>query len=178
VASTSSDLISERPWAHRLDRFLAIVVGVVVVDQLVKGWARDVLVEGVRSTLVPGIMDLELVYNTGAAFSLGEGARWLFVAIAVCVVAACLVVVLKGEGMPTVIVASLGCVAGGGVGNLVDRVLYGRVTDFLATSFIDFPVFNVADIAVTCGVAVAFVAFLVWDRALSRRSADEGDGRG
>ena len=57
----------------------------------------------------------------------------------------------------------LSCVAGGGIGNMIDRLVQGSVTDFLATTFIDFPVFNVADIFVTCGVAVCLLIVLTSD---------------
>ena len=62
--------------------------------------------------------------------------------------------------MPAPLAAALGAVAGGGVGNLIDRVIAGQVTDFFATAFIDFPVFNVADIFVTCGVILSLI--LAW----------------
>ena len=55
--------------------------------------------------------------------------------------------------------------AGGGIGNAIDRVVAGKVTDFFATTFMDFAVFNVADIFITCGVVVAFVLWTRWDRA-------------
>ena len=62
--------------------------------------------------------------------------------------------------------ASVACVVGGGLGNMVDRLARGSVTDFIATAFIDFPVFNVADIAVTCGIAISLIGYLMWEQSL------------
>ena len=54
-------------------------------------------------------------------------------------------------------------VLGGGVGNMIDRMVMGYVTDFLATTFVSFPVFNVADMFVTCGVVISFVIYTAWE---------------
>ena len=136
----------------------------VVLDQLTKVWAREALAAG-PVDLVPGVMELLLVMNRGAAFSIGEGSQWLFVVMALVVVGACAVAAWRLDEMPRALVVSLGCVEGGGVGNLIDRVATGEVTDFFATTFIDFPVFNVADIFVTCGVVASLVLFWRWDAA-------------
>ena len=59
----------------------------------------------------------------------------------------------------------MGMVVGGAIGNAIDRLVFGFVTDFFATRFIDFPVFNVADIGITCGVAIAFIGFMFFSLA-------------
>lgn len=132
----------------------------LVLDQATKAVARSCLVEQGRVTVVPGIVDLCLVFNEGAAFSLGAGWAWLFVVVAIVIVAACVSYVLFCK--PSAILACvLGLVSGGGVGNMVDRVTSGGlVTDFILPTCIDFAVFNVADIFITVGFAVAFV--LIW----------------
>ncbi|MCH3968411.1 MAG: signal peptidase II [Atopobiaceae bacterium] len=171
MAAASSDYrISEAGWAHRLDRYVAVAAAIALTDQLLKRLVEGSLVAGQRVSLIPGVMDLDLVYNTGAAFSLGEGAGWVFVAIAAVLVVGMAVWVVREE-LPSSVVYSLACVAGGGIGNLIDRVTSGRVVDYLATSFIDFPVFNLADIAVTCGIVAVIVSWLVWDHS---RVADAG----
>lgn len=163
---------------RRMALFLAIMSVAAVLDQLTKVLARDFLSTG-DMTLVPGVLDLVLLKNTGAAFSIGEGSQWLFVLMAIVVVAAAAIFVLRAEGLTIPLVCSLACVAGGGIGNLIDRVVFGEVTDFLATSFIDFPVFNVADVFVTCGVAVALVCLWRWDeRGASESNEAPGGDRG
>lgn len=161
---------------RRAALFAAAFAFVVLLDQLTKAAARAVLSDGLV-TLIPGVMDLCLVFNRGAAFSLGEGHVWAFVAVAVVMTAACaLYAVLGTPGRA--LTCALGVVAGGGVGNLVDRVTQGCVTDFFMTTFMDFAVFNVADIAITCGFVVALVLFWREDarRERARRGAEaEGE---
>lgn len=159
--------------ARRLGTFAGAAALVVAVDQLVKAWARGALVAGEPVAFIPHVMDLSLVYNTGAAFSMGEGKGLLFVLIAAVIAVACAVLCYKEETIPLPLSATLGCVAGGGVGNAIDRVVAGKVTDFFATTFMDFAVFNVADIFITCGVVVALVLWVRWDRA--REAAESAE---
>ena len=136
--------------------FCLVAAVVVALDQASKALMRVALADGARHALIPGVMDLLLVQNTGAAFSMGEGMGWVFIALAAVVCVAALAYVIRERpSWPLTIV--LGCIAGGGIGNMVDRIVAGSVTDFLATSFISFPVFNVADIFVTCGVFLALI---------------------
>lgn len=157
---------SGRPGGRVVRRNLAATCGValaaVVLDQATKAWARAALAGG-PAPLVPGVMDLVLVKNTGAAFSMGEGKQWLFVLLALVIVVGCVAWVAREREMPLPLACALGAVVGGGVGNLIDRVVAGEVTDFFATTFISFPVFNVADVFVTCGVVLVLVLWWRWD---------------
>ena len=147
----------------RVVAYAVAVACVAVLDQLVKAWILANLGPTERVTFIPGVLDLKLVHNTGAAFSMGEGAGPVFVCIAAAILVAGAVVAWREGELPVGLAAVMGCVAGGGVGNAIDRLLLGSVTDFFATSFMDFPVFNVADIFVTCGVVVGIVWFARWD---------------
>ena len=161
--------------SRRLGTFAGAAALVVAADQLVKVWARSALTVGDPVSFIPNVMDLSLVYNTGAAFSMGEGKGLLFVLIAAVITVGCAILCYKDETVPLPLAVSLGCVAGGGIGNAIDRVVAGKVTDFFATTFMDFAVFNVADIFITCGVVVAFVLWARWDRAReAAESAAEG----
>lgn len=163
----------------RIAAFGGVAVAAVVLDQVSKAWARTALAGG-PAPLIPGVMDLILVKNTGAAFSIGSGSTWVFVILAAVICVAAAVWVVREKAMPATLAATLGAVAGGGVGNLIDRVVAGQVTDFFATTFIDFPVFNVADIFVTCGVILSLI--LAWRFDATRGGNDEdgtssGEGR-
>ena len=143
--------------------FWLVVILVVVADQATKAAVGHLMEVGDPArTLIPGLFNLMHIENTGAAFSIGEGSSWLFV-ICAALVFMVLCAFVWTTDLPTSFVMSLGCVAGGGVGNMIDRMVNGSVTDFIATTFIDFPVFNVADIFVTCGVIVSLVLYLRWD---------------
>ena len=137
--------------ARRLALFALVAAAVVALDQLSKAAARSALVPGEPVTLVPGVMDLSLVYNTGAAFSLGEGGGPLFVLLAAAILVAGLVVAWRRADVPLPLVLTVAAVA-----------------DFFKTTFVDFAVFNVADIFVTCGVVLAVVLYWRWDLARER----------
>lgn len=149
--------------AARLALLGGAAAAVVVLDQLSKAWVRAALVPGKPVTLIPHVMDLSLVYNTGAAFSMGEGRCALFVLICAVICTGCCVLAWRERDMPPALLVTLGCICGGGIGNAIDRVVAGRVTDFFATTFMDFAVFNVADVFITCGVILAFILWCRWD---------------
>ena len=155
----------------RLGTYAGAAAAVVALDQVTKALVRGSLVPGKPVTLIPHVMDLSLVYNTGAAFSMGEGKGLLFVLVAAGIALGCAVLAWREDDVPVPLVVTLGCVAGGGVGNAIDRVVAGKVTDFFATTFMDFAVFNVADIFITCGVIIALVLWVHWDR--EREAAGE-----
>lgn len=153
----------------RIAVYWIIVILAVCVDQATKAAAREVYENGPQ-VLLPGIINIVHVENTGAAFSVGQGATVLFVAVAVVFVVGATILVWKTSDLPLPLVVSIALVAGGGLGNMIDRVIDGSVTDFLATAFMNFPVFNVADICVTVGIVLSVVGFWIWD---ARREGDE-----
>ena len=166
AAAEASELAEDVP-AHaspaRLVLVAAIMCVVVALDQLSKAWARTALASG-SQTFIPGIIDFRLTFNTGAAFSIGQGKGLLFVLVALAVAVAVFVLVWRAPKLSLPLVCALACIAGGGIGNMIDRVAFGEVTDFIAAAFIDFPIFNVADMFVTCGVIVAIILILTLDK--------------
>ena len=159
-------MVTVRGFSQRGFKIVAywlVICLVVLVDQATKAAISHLLEVGEHGgTLIPGVIELVRVENTGAAFSIGEGAAPLFVVVAIVVLIAAALFIWR-EDPPIALAVSIGCVAGGGLGNTIDRLASGSVTDFLSTIFIDFPVFNVADMFVTCGVVVSMVLFLRWD---------------
>ena len=145
--------------ALRMGGYIGAFAAVVAGDQAVKAAMRGLLSEDGSMTLVPGIMDLHLVYNGGAAFGMGDGGAWLYVAVALAVLVASVAYVVLGNPSVPLSVA-LGFVAGGGVGNLIDRVATGTVTDFFMPTFVDFAVFNVADICITSAAVLVVLLSL------------------
>jgi len=148
------------PSASRFGRlsWLWLSLLVFVIDQASKFWFDNNLSMYQQIVIIPDYFSWTLAYNTGAAFSfLADAAgwqRWFFAAIAVAV-SAVLVVWLK-RLKPTEIwlAVALALVLGGALGNLVDRVLFGHVVDFILVHWQHrwyFPAFNVADMAITGG---------------------------
>ena len=139
--------------------FLSLfALGIVGVDQLVKYLIVSNIPLFGQAPLVPGIMKLTYVQNTGAAFSLLQGMQWLFVVIFVLLTALLVFEYFK-KPMPFTKFERF-CIAavyGGGLGNMIDRVFWGYVVDMFQTEFINFPVFNVADIFITCGCILLMI---------------------
>jgi len=101
--------------------------------------------------LIPGIFRLSYVENRGAAFGILQNHRWLFITLTIVIsigIACYLVKYPKDDILRRL---SLAIILGGAVGNLIDRILYGYVVDMLHATFVNFPVFNIADSAVVCG---------------------------
>ena len=143
------------------------------LDQLTKRWVLSNIPAGSRRPFIPVMLDLFHVQNDGAAFSIGSGRPLFFAALTAVVVLGMVYAVMREKNLPLPLIAILGLVAGGGIGNGLERVAHGSVTDFLATTFMNFAIFNVADIFVTCGIIAACVYWFVWD---SKRRSSENDG--
>lgn len=139
---------------------LAIAV-MVVVDQVVKYWAVTVLAPVGSIPLIPGVLQLSYVENRGAAFSILQNQIWLLLVITV-VILAIIIYSLHRKYIQTMLgKISLVVIAAGAVGNMIDRIFRHFVVDMIQTTFIDFPVFNIADIYVTVGV-VLFVIYMLF----------------
>ena len=145
--------------------YYLIVVFLVVIDQLVKWWVRAAIPLGQSIPFIPYLMDLTYVQNTGAAFSVFSQHTWLLTLISLAGSALLAFLLWKNYFPGWMGKLSLSLVLAGAVGNLIDRALAGDVTDMFQTTFINFAVFNVADICVCCGGAllVVYVLFF-WDK--------------
>ena len=153
-----------------LGHWLAIALVLVLADQFTKILVLGSfqLGEGIPVT---GFFNLVRVHNAGAAFSFLAGAsgwqRWFFTALGL-VAAVVIVWMLKGHPGQRLFCFALACILGGAVGNVIDRVLYGYVVDFLDFHWagMHFPAFNVADSAISVGAAC-----LILDELLRVRRA-------
>jgi len=138
-----------------LNRWLGLSALVILLDQLSKLWISSRFVFG-ENLHVLDVFDLVLAHNTGAAFSFlhdaGGMQRWLFSIIAT-VASVWIVVLLRKHAGQTLFALALSLVLGGALGNLIDRIAYGYVVDFLSFHWGEyyFPAFNLADSAITGG---------------------------
>ena len=145
-----------------LQRWLWLAAAIVVVDQLSKFAILRSLSFGERIAVVPGLFDLTLVYNGGAAFSFLAGAsgwqRWFFTGLGIAA-AIFIVWLLARHGSQRLFAFALALILGGAIGNVIDRVAHGQVVDFLLVYWQRFhwPAFNVADSAITVGAALLII---------------------
>lgn len=142
--------------------FVCVIVVLVVLDQITKYLARTMLVPGEKVPVIPGVFDFQLVFNKGAAFGIFQNATAYFIVVAVIILAAIAIYLIKVKEHATLEVVGLALIASGAIGNCIDRIFFdGTVTDFIATAFMEFPVFNVADSGVTIGCILFILAFLL-----------------
>ena len=154
---------------------VGIAALVVVIDQLTKLWIMTNFALHEQQNIIPGFFDLVYVTNTGAAFGFLAGSKnmlrqvfFVGVALVALVVIVYAYVHLKKQGR--IFVYSLGLIGGGAIGNLIDRLRFGSVVDFL-----DFylgnhhwPAFNAADSAITVGVGLFMLGTLLQHLAEKR----------
>jgi signal peptidase II len=152
-----------------------IALLVLVLDQASKAWARSALTLGHEVTVIAGWLWFRLASNTGATLGLGTGQNELFAVLALIIIVAIAVLALRDNVGGALGIAALGAVAGGALGNLVDRVRLGGVTDFIEVHL--WPTdFNLADAAIRLGVVLFLLALLLdWTRR--PRRARLGAGR-
>ena len=153
------------PW-------LLLSIAVIALDQFTKAVVLTVLQPYVPQPVIPGILNWTLAFNTGAAFSFlndqGGWQRWLFTVLALVVSA------ILTRWLATISRADwrnalpLALVIGGALGNLIDRVRFGHVTDFIEVYYgaWSFPAFNIADSAISVGAVL-----LVWFGLFSSRKS-------
>ena len=152
-------------YSSRLQATL-LALGVVVVDQISKAWAEQSLPVGVFRPWIPGLLAHQLVYNRGAAFSMLSQAQPLLALISAVVVTGVSYWLWRQHQLRHWQSLAIGLLLGGAAGNGLDRWSHGAVVDFLALVPIDFPVFNVADVAIN--LAVLALAIDVWSNRTRR----------
>ena len=142
---------------------LLLAGGIVALDQITKALVVANIPLGGHVDAIPGLFHLTYLQNTGAAFSMLEGRRVFFLIVTMVFLAAVVYIAVK-KVLSRPYLWILAAITGGAVGNLIDRIVNGYVVDMIAVDFMNFAVFNVADIFITCG-AVALVGYaLIFDR--------------
>ena len=136
------------------------VLPAIAVDRITKIWA---MTETPRFEVVPGVVGVKFAQNTGAAFSMFSSAPWLVSALSIALVAGIAALLIADRKLDKWTRLGLWLVAAGGLGNIYDRLVYGYVVDFIEVLFMDFAIFNVADICVCCGAFLAAAAIIISD---------------
>lgn len=148
---------------------IVLIVVILAADQLVKLWSEATLTPlGASIPLIPGVFQLTSAHNTGAAWGMMPGGKWLFLALTfvVCIVMA--YILIRGRRKMTVFArVILSLLLAGALGNAIDRVWLSYVRDMFDFCLINFPIFNVADSALSVGCCLLVIdSFFMKDRAL------------
>ena len=141
---------------------LILVAAVLIVDQVVKYYTDLLLTPlGTSYPVIPGVFQFTSAHNTGAAWGMLPGRRWLFLVMTLLVCAGLIVFLILGRKKMTLLNrVTLSLLLGGALGNAIDRLLLSYVRDTFDFCLINFPVFNVADSALTCGCILLVIDVL------------------
>lgn len=137
----------------------ALLMSVILVlgDQLVKWWVVQNFALYSGMDLIKGIVNIFYIQNTGAAWGIFSGEMVFFFGITAVAVVAMLYLMYQERGKSKIAMAAYVLILAGAIGNFIDRFRLGYVVDMIRLEFIDFPIFNVADMYLTIGVAILFI---------------------
>ena len=153
---------------------LSAIAVLTAADQIIKYFVLLYLKPVGSVSVINGFLEWNYVENTGAAFgSFSGNTALLSVITAVIIIAGIAAIILKKINNKFLLVTATVIIAGG-LGNLIDRIFRGYVVDFIKVLFIDFPVFNFADILVTCG-SFMLIIYLIIDIYKDSRKKSKGD---
>ena len=136
--------------------YLILSILFVIVDQVVKMWIVNNFSLHDGMELIKGLVSILYVRNTGAAWGMFEGKMVFFYLITAVAVGTLLYLMFKEKGKSKLLLTAYSLILAGAVGNFIDRIRLGYVVDMFKFEFIDFPIFNIADICLTIGVIFLF----------------------
>lgn len=140
--------------------YLVWLVILVLADQGLKWWTVVHLQLGQTKTLIPHVLALTNVHNDGAAWSSFAGMQGPLITVGIVVLAIGTYYLMKHAHTKPVHCLAVSLIMAGAIGNLIDRVMQGYVVDMLMTKFINFPIFNVADICLTVGTILLIILIM------------------
>lgn len=161
-------------------RYLLAIALCIGADQAVKAYVASHLELYESAPLLPGVVELLHIRNTGGGFSILEGHTWALTVLTAALMAGIAWMLVKKYFSHPLAMWTLTAILGGGLGNLIDRVRLGYVVDMFHFQFINYPVFNVADILVVCGTIGFAAYYLLLHDKLKEKSPpeEETDGNG
>jgi signal peptidase II len=155
--------------------YFIVIAALTVLDQAVKYIIRENLYLGETIPVIENILHITYVSNSGGAFSLLRDQTALLTILPSALIAAIIIYIyLKRKTGPVLVMLGLSLICAGGLGNLIDRVRFSAVTDFI--DFRVFPVFNVADICVCCGCGLIVLLMILESRREKRGAEKQIDG--
>jgi len=140
-----------------------IIIFSVVFDQLSKYWATEVLKNGESIKIIGNFLRFTYAENRGAAFSILQNQRVFFLIITIIMLIILGIVYFTNRNLSNLSRLSMAMIAGGAIGNFIDRYRMGYVIDFIDVrfgTFYNFPVFNIADSFVVCGTILMVILIL------------------
>ncbi|HFU4059170.1 TPA: signal peptidase II [Streptococcus suis] len=140
--------------------FPIVAAGLIVLDQLVKALTVANIELDTVEPFLPGFMSLAYLRNYGAAWSILQNQQWFFTIVTIAAVTGLIWYYIKQIQGNIWTLFSLSLMIAGSLGNFIDRIRLGYVVDMFHLDFINFPVFNVADICLSVGVGILFICIM------------------
>ncbi|MCH5298319.1 MAG: signal peptidase II [Ruminococcus sp.] len=157
--------------------YLIIILSILLagIDQLIKYLVVENLKPISTVEVIPGLFSLTYVENRGAAFGMLSNARWIFILFTLIIIALIIFVLFKYRVNSKLFNIAVILIIGGGIGNLIDRIFYGFVVDYLSVSFFP-PVCNFADYCITIGAAIMVIYLLFFSSWFNKDKKDISNG--
>lgn len=144
--------------------WVIIAMLVIIADQITKALVTTYMSIGDTAFSVLNLFDITYVQNRGAAFSILSGKMWFLSVVSVLFCVILVIYCIKAKPTQPIFCLSLTMLFGGAFANAIDRIFRGFVVDFINASFITFPVFNIADMAITIGAILLIVYYIFLDK--------------
>lgn len=152
---------------------LGLSLVVALIDYVIKILVLNNLKPIGSLAVIPGLFSLTYVENRGAAFGMLSNARWIFIVFTFIVIAVLIYFIFKKRITSKLFNISAILIIGGGIGNLIDRIFYGFVVDYLSVSFFP-PVCNFADYCITVGAGLMVIYLIFFTDFLSKKDKQNG----
>ena len=175
MALSFESLAKHRSAILRRVTSILIVAVAVLLDRLTKAWAVAHLKSGDDVEVIDWLFRLTYVENKGAAWGMLADQRWIFMSISTLTIVILSYMIFSGTCRTRIMEFSVAAILAGGLGNMIDRTSMGYVVDMIEFTFMDFPVFNIADCFVVVGTAILLVTMIyeiVREERIARRDAE------
>lgn len=151
--------------------YYILAVGIIILDQITKIWIVKNMEISESVPVIENFLYITSHRNSGAAWGILEGQMWFFYIVTIFVVIALVYYIQKMAKTHVLLGTALALMLGGAIGNFIDRVIRKEVVDFIDTNIFgyDFPIFNVADSALTVGVGILMIFMLFEEKLLKER---------
>jgi signal peptidase II len=137
--------------------FPVLCIFLLVADQAIKLWARHALAPGQSITVIPNVFDLTLTFNRGVAFGMLQGAGVFLAPVAIAIAIGALLYSYRHPKESPWAHVAMALLASGAIGNLYDRLVFGKVTDMFQVRAFNFPIFNLADSCITVAATILII---------------------
>lgn len=133
----------------------------VLIDQIIKKWTTSSLQLHESRSGIDGLFDFYYIRNEGAGWGILQGRMWFFYVVTFVIIVYLIYLIYKHRQGSLFLKCTYGLLLGGAIGNLIDRIINGYVIDMFRLTFMNFPIFNVADMALSIGVILLIIQVLM-----------------